>query len=107
MVAGFPSRTIRAEMRMFVSSTTRMRAPYASGFVSLLLTGAFRANLAHGFVDDALQLVPVGVRVARLDALNGAMKYAPADRLFNEFRKIALFGALSTQKRAQREVGLF
>src|ERR1035438_5183033 len=67
----------------------------------------FGANLAYGSVDDALQLVRVGIGVALLNVLNGAIKHAPPDGLFNEFREVALFCSLGTQKGAQGEVGLF
>ena len=58
--------------------------------------GAFGANLAYGFVDDALQLVRVGISVLLLDVLDGAMEYAPAYGFLNEFREVALFCALGT-----------
>src|SRR5271165_6405255 len=93
---------MRAETRMLVSSTTR-----ASGFVSFALGIALGADLAHRFVDDALQLVGVGRGVAFPDVLYSAMKHPPADGLLYEFRQIALLGALGTQKSAQSEVGLF
>jgi hypothetical protein len=63
------------------------RAPPASGFASAPVL----ANLAYRVVNDSLQLVWVGIGVARLDVLHGAMKQAPTDCLFDEFGKIALF----------------
>ena len=66
----------------------------------------FGADLTHGIVDDALNLVRVGIGVARLDVFNGALKHAPADGVFDEFREVALFHAPSTQKGAQGEIGL-
>lgn len=44
---------------------------------------AFGPHLAHRFVDDALQLVRVGVGVALLDVLHGSMKRAPAGGFFH------------------------
>ena len=66
----------------------------------------FGADLTDGLVDDALNLVRVRIGVARLDVLNGALKHAPADGLFDEFREVALFHAPSAQKGAQGEIGL-
>ena len=64
------------------------------------------ANLTDGLVDDALNLIRVGIGVARLDVLNGALKHAPTDGVFDEFREVALFHAPSAQKGAQGEIGL-
>ena len=83
---------------MLVSSTTRIR-------LYLRLGAAFGADLTDGLVDDALNLVRVGIGVARLDVLNGALKHAPADGVFDEFREVALFHAPSAQKGAQGEIG--
>ena len=57
---------------------------------------AFRTDLADGFVDDALDFIGVGIGVARPDVQNRELKHAPADRLLDELRKIALFHALGT-----------
>ena len=65
------------------------------------------AHFLHGGVDGALQLVPVGVGVARLDVLNGAMRHAPAAGFFDDFREVAFFHALGAQKGAEGEIGLF
>ena len=67
----------------------------------------FGADLTHGLVDDALNRLRVGIGVARLDVLSGALKYTPTDGLFDEFREVAFFHAPSAQKGAQREIGLF
>jgi len=80
MAAGLPSRIMRAEIRMLVSSTTRIRLCQRFPFGM-----AFSADLAHGFVDDALQLIRVGIRIALPDVLHGAMKHVPADGLLDEF----------------------
>ena len=66
----------------------------------------FGADLTDGLVDEALNLVRVGMGVARLDVLHGALKDAPADGVFDEFREVALFHAPSAQKVAQGEIGL-
>jgi hypothetical protein len=66
----------------------------------------FRADLADGVVDDALDFIGVGIGVARSDVLNGALKHAPADGFFNELREIALFHAMSTQEGAQGQIGV-
>src|SRR5258708_7455293 len=81
------------------------RAPRASGSVSLASGAAFGANLADGVVNDALQFAEIGLGVARLDVLNGTMKYAPADSFFDELREVALLHTLGAQKGAQGEVG--
>jgi len=70
------------------------------------LDATFGADLSDGFVDDALNLIRIGAGIARLDVLNGALKHAPADGLFDEFREVALFHAPSAQKGAQGEIGL-
>ena len=41
---------------------------------------AFRADLADGFVDDALDFFGVSISVACPNVLNGALKHAEADR---------------------------
>ncbi len=64
-------------------------------------------NFADGVVDEALQLVRVGVGVAVFDILHGAMKNAPTDGLFDEFGEVAFFGALGTEKGAKGEIGFF
>jgi hypothetical protein len=43
---------------------------------------ALRANLAHRTIDKSLQLVRIGVRIARFDVLNGAVKDMGADGFF-------------------------
>src|SRR5258708_4322760 len=43
--------------------------PRASGFVSLLVGATFRADLADGFIDDALDFIRVGTGVPRPDVL--------------------------------------
>jgi hypothetical protein len=48
---------------------------------------AFRADLEDGIVDNALQLVLVGVCVARYDVLNDVMQAASAYRLLNELSR--------------------
>src|SRR6266849_3468644 len=99
MAAGWPTGEINADTRMLVSSTL------ASGSVSLASGAAFGANLADSVVNDALQLAWVGLGVARLDVLNGAMKHAPADSFFDELGEVALLHTLGAQKGAQGEVG--
>ena len=53
----------------------------------------FGADFAHGFGDDALQLVRVGIGVALPDVLHCAMEHAPADGLLDELREVSLLGA--------------
>ena len=66
----------------------------------------FGADLTHGLVNDALNVVRIGIGVARFDVLNGALKHPPADGIFDEFREVALFHAPSAQKGTQSEIGL-
>ncbi len=49
MAAGLPAGAIRAETRMLVSSTTRIRLYLRSGTT-------FGADLSDGLIDDALNL---------------------------------------------------
>ena len=84
---------------------TRCQAPRASTFARLSFGTAFRANLADGFVNDALHLVEFGVGVAGLDVLNGAMEYPPTDRVFDELGQVAPLHTPGTQEGAQGEVG--
>src|SRR5215469_12852571 len=58
----------------------------ASGFVCLPLGATFCADLGHSVVDDALDLVRIGVSVSRLNVLNRPMKHTPTNGLFDEFR---------------------
>jgi len=70
------------------------------------LGATFGANLCHGLVNDTLNLVRVGIGMARLDVLNGALKHAPADGVLDELREVTLFHAPSAQKGTQGEIGL-
>jgi len=45
-----------------------------SGLVGLPFGATFCADLTHGIVDEGLYLVRIGVGIARLDVLYGAMK---------------------------------
>src|SRR6266851_7055000 len=67
---------------------------------------AFGADFAHGFVDDALQFVRVGIGVVFPDVLHRAMKHVPTDGLLDEFREGAFFGPLCAKVSAQCEVDL-
>jgi len=73
------------------------QGPGASGLVARLSNAAFRADLADGFVDDALNFIRIGVGKARPHVLNCALKHAPPDGILDEFREIALFHALGAQ----------
>src|ERR1022692_3794333 len=82
------------------------RAPRASGCVTLPFGSLLRANFLHGLIYEGLQLLRVGIGVAGLDVLYGAMKHAPADGLFDEFREVALLHAPGAEKSTKSEVGL-
>ena len=88
IAAGLPAAAIRADTMMLVTRTTRL-----SGFVSLPVGAAFRADLADGFVDDALDFIGVGIGVGRPDVLYGALKHAPADCFLVGSRRRSAFAA--------------
>src|ERR1019366_2239242 len=79
---------------------------HAHQAVSPFPLGRFSANFLHGLVYEGLQLLRVGIGVAGLDVLYGAMKHAPADGLFDEFREGALLHAPGAEKSTKSEVGL-
>ena len=70
--------------------------PTASGFISHSFPAAPSADFADSFVNDALQLLRVGVRITGLDVLNCAMKHTPSRGIFDEFGEVSFFHALSS-----------
>jgi len=94
IAAGLPAGAIRADTMMLVLST----------FVGLLFGAAFGADLADGFIDDVLDFIEVGIGIARPDVLNISLQHAPADSLFDEFRKVLFFCALAAEKGAQGQI---
>src|SRR5260370_35770777 len=83
------------------------RALRASGFFGPSLGMALSPDLAHGFIDDALQLGQVCIGVALSNVLHCAVKHSPADGLLNKFREVALLVSPRAKKSAQGEGGLF
>src|ERR1017187_5632730 len=67
------------------------RAPRASGCVTLPFGALLRANFLHGLIYEGLQLLRVGIGVAGLDVLYGAMKHAPADGSSMNFERSPFF----------------
>jgi hypothetical protein len=80
IAAGLAAGATSAETMMLVSSAL------ASGLVGLLLGAAFGANLAHSFVNDALDFIGVCIGIACPDVRNGALKHAAAHSFLNELR---------------------
>ena len=70
---------------------------HASIFDGLPFGAACRADLADGFIDDALDFVWIGSGIALPDALDGALQHAPVHGVLHEFREIAFFHTLSAQ----------
>jgi hypothetical protein len=67
---------------------------------ALLFATALRPDLADGFVNNSLQLVRAGIRIAVLNILDGSMKDAPSHGVFDELGEVAFFHAPGTQKSA-------
>jgi hypothetical protein len=72
----------------------------------VLFGTALGADFAHGFVDDALNLVRIDADVALPDVLDRALKHAPTDGVLDELGEIAFLHALGTEKGAQSQVGV-
>ncbi len=75
------------------------------GLSAFPFRAALSADLAESGVDDSLEFVRVGVGIARLDLLNGAVEDAPTDGLLDEFREVAFLHALGAEIGTQGEVG--
>ena len=65
------------------------------------------AHFTNFGIDERLQRFWIGARVTPFDVLRRTVKEIGADGLLNEFREIALFHTLRSQKRAETEIRLF
>src|SRR5271165_1524983 len=83
-------KSYRVRRPGFGEPAGRSSGTSGSGFLCPSLGVAFGTHLTHGFVNNALQFVRVGIGVAFVDVLHGAMKHAPSDGLLDEFRKVTL-----------------